>query len=288
MKHFILFLLFLLLSFPIFSEEKKGSIVLDGVEMEWDGFKVKESESDLDPYNTTFSDIEEGRFFLSTYEVTRESYVINEGELGESEVVHIKGTLSGPSVYIVCGVHGDEKAAWYAGIMLKSITISCGDVYILSPANTLGSERRSRYFYSSQDLNRSFPGKIDGNPAEKMAYAIFKDIERIKPDFVFDLHEAIVYTEGRDFLGSSYIFSDLSLMDDLFFSLLWATEDGEICKSPFGYNGPGPQGSINRVVTEELGIPCITVETFRGFDIKRRVFEQLDTVQFVLEYYGMV
>ena len=74
----------------------------------------------------------------------------------------------------------------------------------------------------------------------------------------------------------------------LFFDLLWATEDGEICHNAFSYTGPGPGGSINRTVTEELGIPVITVETFRGFDIKRRVYDQLDTVQFVLEYYGMV
>ena len=53
-----------------------------------------------------------------------------------------------------------------------------------------------------------------------MAYAIFQDIKRVEPDFVLDLHEAIVYTEGRDFLGSTYIFSDLDLMSDLFFDLL--------------------------------------------------------------------
>ena len=218
----------------------------------------------------------------------RETYTINENEVGETEVVHISSPVSGPVIYIVAGVHGDEKAAWYAGVMLENATIKCGDLYILSPANKPGAANRRRYFYSSQDLNRSFPGSMDGNQAEKMAVSIFQDIKRVEPDFVFDLHEAIVYTEGRDFLGSTYIFSDLDLMADLFFDLLWATEDGEICHNAFSYTGPGPGGSINRTVTEELGIPVITVETFRGFDIKRRVYDQLDTVQYVLNYYGMV
>ena len=289
MKYSLLFvLIFCFFLFPLYSESGKSTVTILGVEMEWDGYRVKESESDIDPYETSFDDIEEDRFFKNVYPVERETYTINENELGETEVVHISSPTSGPVIYVVAGVHGDEKAAWYAGVMLENVTIKCGDLYILSPANKPGAANRRRYFYSSQDLNRSFPGSMYGNQAEKMAASIFQDIKRVDPDFVFDLHEAIVYTEGRDFLGSTYIFSDLDLMADLFFDLLWATEDGEICHNAFSYTGPGPAGSINRTVTEELGIPVITVETFRGFDIKRRVYDQLDTVQFVLEYYGMV
>ena len=290
MKNVLLFLLISLLFLsPLFAESgEMETITILGVEMEWDGYKVKESESDLDPYTTTFNDIGEGRFFQVEYPVERESYSINSGEYGETEVVHIHSLNPGPSIYIVAGVHGDERAAWYAGIMMGKATIKCGDLYILAPANKPGAERRNRYFYASQDLNRSFPGTVDGNRAEKMAYAIFQDIKRVEPEFVLDLHEAILYTEGRDFLGSTYIFSNLDLMADLFFNLLWATEDGEICHNAFSYTGPGPAGSINRTVTDELEIPVITVETFRGFDIKRRVYDQLDSVQFVLKFYGMV
>ncbi|MGN1164383.1 MAG: succinylglutamate desuccinylase/aspartoacylase family protein [Candidatus Ornithospirochaeta sp.] len=270
------------------SGEEWTIVTVEGVEMEWDGYRVKESESDLDPYSTSFDDIGEGRFFQSSYPVEKETYTINQGNLGESEVVHIKGSAPGPVIYIVAGVHGDEKAAWYAGIMLESVTISSGDLYILSPANAPGAEKRRRYFFASQDLNRNFPGREDGNKAEKMAYAIYCDIERVKPSLVLDLHEAILYTSERDFLGSTYIFSNLDGMEDLFFSLLWATEDGEICHNDFGYNGPGPKGSINRSVTDGLGIPTITVETFRGFDIRRRVYDQLDTVQYILQWHGMV
>ena len=289
MKYSLIFIfIFCFLLFPLYSESGKNTVTILGVEMEWDGYKVKESESDLNPYETSFDDIGENRFFITEYPVERETYTINENEVGETKVVHISSPVPGPVIYIVAGVHGDEKAAWYAGVMLENATIKCGDLYILSPANKPGAENRRRYFYSSQDLNRSFPGSMDGNQAEKMAASIFQDIKRVEPDFVFDLHEAIVYTEGRDFLGSTYIFSDLDLMADLFFDLLWATEDGEICLNAFSYAGPGPGGSINRTVTEELGIPVITVETFRGFDIKRRVYDQLDTVQYVLNYYGMV
>jgi predicted deacylase len=138
-----------------------------------------------------------------------------------------------------------------------------------------------------QDLNRSFPGDPDGDEAQQLADAIFSDIRLRKPDIVLDLHEAIVMSQSRDFLGSTYIFTDLAGMEDLFFDLLFATQDGTICHNEFGYTGPGPDGSVNAEVTKRLHIPVITVETFRGFDIVRRVQDQLDTIGFVLDYYGM-
>jgi len=41
------------------------------------------------------------------------------------------------------------------------------------------------------------------------------------------------------------------------------------------------------VVTEELGIPVITVETLRAEPLAQRVQNQLEMVEFVLEYYEM-
>ena len=71
MKYISLLILLLSFSFPLFSTEKVNIL---GVEMEWDGYKVKESETDLDPYSTSFDDIGEGRFFQSEYPVDKERY----------------------------------------------------------------------------------------------------------------------------------------------------------------------------------------------------------------------
>ena len=169
-KYSLIFIcIFCFLLFPLYSECGKSTVTILGVEMEWDGYRVKESESDIDPYETSFDDIGENRFFTREYPVERETYTINENELGETEVVHISSPTSGPVIYGVAGVHGDEKAAWYAGVMLENAKIKCGDLYILSPANKPGAANRRRYFYSSQDLNRSFPGYMYGNQAEKIA-----------------------------------------------------------------------------------------------------------------------
>ena len=44
----------------------------------------------------------------------------------------------------------------------------------------------------------------------------------------------------------------------------------------------------NNTITTQLGIPTITVETFRGYEMERRIGDQLDVVQYVIRYYGMV
>ena len=49
---------------------------------------------------------------------------------------------------------------------------------------------------------------------------------------------------------------------------------------PLTLYGSPPQGSLNRTVTEQLGIPVITIET-------GRVRQQLDIVEFTLTRYGM-
>ncbi len=261
-------------------------VVVAGETVLWDGYRAWEPDSVLDIGNMVLSDF--GEFFTAVFPVTRESYRLMEGTLMETEVVHIHSDNEGPCVYIVGAVHGDEKAAWYAAMLTEQATISCGDLYVLAPANANGARNDTRYVVGRQDMNRSFPGDPDGNEAERIADAIFSDIAEKRPSLVLDLHEAIVMTSGRDFLGSTYIFTKLDGMEDLFMDLVFATQDGSICHNEFSVNGPGPDGSVNNTVTNLLGIPTITVETFRGFDIWRRVQDQLDTVQFVLGYLGML
>ena len=267
-------------------EEGWQVITIQGVEMLWDGYRVKEPQVDLDIDSMHFSDFGDD-FFTEVYPVEIERYTLCEGEIMESEVLHIKGAEEGPVMYIVAGIHGDEIAAWYAGRLLRNVTIKAGELYVLAPANANGARNRTRYVIDRQDMNRSFPGNPEGNEAERMAYAIYKDIERVKPFMVFDLHEAILYTEGRDFLGSNLIYTKLTGIEDLYFDMFFATEDGEICSNPYSNNGPGPIGSINNTVANQLGIPAITVETFRGFNIERRVHDQLDIVQYAMKYVGM-
>lgn len=105
---------------------------------------------------------------------------------------------------------------------------------------------------------------------------------------VLDLHEAITVRENRDFLGSSLIYTILDDIAELFLDMHTATQERTLCSEPFNFFGPGPLGSINNVVASTLGIPTITVETYRAYVLERRVEDQLAIVGYVLRYYGLV
>ena len=268
------------------SREKEGmTVAIGGETFAYDGYRVIEPEVTFDIYAKTVRDFVDD--FNADYPVVRESYLLTPGTDTETTVVKIAGAEPGPTVYVAAGIHGDERAAWYAGLMLQNASIKAGTLYVLAPANAWGAQRNLRRV-GEEDPNRCFPGAENGTMAQRICNAIFRDVEEKAPEILLDLHEAIVYTGGRDFLGSNLIYSSLTGMEDLFFDLLFATQDGEVTSLPFNINGPGPEGSMNRTVTVELGVPTITVETFRGFEMERRVSDQLKIVAYVLRYKGML
>ena len=138
------------------------------------------------------------------------------------------------------------------------------------------------------DPNRSFPGNPKGNEGEQMVHYIYQDLLDKKPDFVIDSHEARMMVNARDFLGSSLIFTDLSNMGDLFMQMIADSEEGKLFSEPLDYLSPAPKGSLNHTVTTKLNIPTITIETFRAYQMDRRIKDQLDVVNYVLSYFGMM
>lgn len=220
-----------------------------------------------------------------TTEIT--SYKLAEGTDMENEVVVLTSPNPGPVIYIVASVHGDEIAGYTAANKLKNMELDSGTLYILSPANKPGADLNVRYYHEKEDLNRAFPGKADGTKAEQYAKVIYDDIARVKPYLVMDLHEARTQATNRDFLGSSLIYTTLDGIDDMFLDMHLATQQGELCAEPFNFFGPGPIGSLNNTVATNLKIPVITVETYRAYQLERRVEEQLAVLGYVFNYNKM-
>jgi len=195
-----------------------------------------------------------------------------------------EGGQDGPAIYVVGGTHGDETAGWQAGIELRQAEIQAGTLYVAAPLNAYGAEHDQRKTRQERDLNRNFPGDPAGCDAEQIAWAVFEDIRDKQPALVLDLHEARVPEGSRDDLRSSIICGDVQSIGDLVLDLLEAFREED---RPLALYGSPPAGSLNRTVTEELGIPVITVETGRDEALARRVERQLAIVDFVLTWYNM-
>ena len=206
--------------------------------------------------------------------------------LGEDlSVTVLCGEADGPAVYVVAGVHGDETAGWRAGNLLKNACLRAGTLYIISPANVYGAANDQRKTAEERDLNRNFPGDADGCDAARIAAAIFSDIAQRQPALLLDLHEAHEASEnGADALGNSLICDASGETGELIWEMLLASENGTLCASPLTLYGSPPRGSINRAVSELIDVPAITVETLRTEALAQRVRNQLEIVQYVLQY----
>ena len=89
------------------------TVTIGGETFAYDGYRVIEPEVTFDIHTKTAADFVDD--FSTVYDVTRESYLLTPGADTETTVVKIVGAEPGPTIYVAAGIHGDERAAWYAG-----------------------------------------------------------------------------------------------------------------------------------------------------------------------------
>ena len=109
--------------------------------------------------------------------------------------IHIRRALKdGPVVFVTAALHGDEINGCGAVRQLiqdDDFQLERGALVLIPVLNFPAFERHSRYLPDRRDLNRSFPGSVDGSLASRMAYEIFNEIV-MRCDYGIDLHTASV------------------------------------------------------------------------------------------------
>jgi hypothetical protein len=174
-----------------------------------------------------------------------ESYVSTTIEI---PLTIINGIAEGPIIFVSAASHGDEcNGTAIARELIYGVDHSnLRGVLVVAPVlNLPGFLRNERDLPDGRDLNRNFPGKPDGNSAQRIAHAIFTKIVQ-QCDYGIDLHTA---TRGRSNI--------LQVRGDMA-----NTEVRRIARS-FGseivIDEAGLNGTLRRAATES-GIPTITAE----------------------------
>ena len=109
----------------------------------------------------------------------------------------IRGGKSSKRVCIVTGTHGDELEGQMVCYRLASLLgehtdLLNGTVDIYPALNPLGIDTMQRGIPNFDlDMNRIFPGIVDGTMAEQAAYAIVEDLRGA--DLVVDIHSSNLY-----------------------------------------------------------------------------------------------
>ena len=127
---------------------------------------------------------------------TREIYLkVSESFLAmgiQTPVTVIRGRNAGPTAFVMAAIHGDEiNGSDIVRRLIFDIDHEqlAGTLIAVPVVNIPGFLTQSRYLPYHRDLNRFFPGKKNGNNAERFAYRLFTEIVQ-KCQFGIDLHTA--------------------------------------------------------------------------------------------------
>jgi len=108
------------------------------------------------------------------------------------EIFLINGQEDGPVLVITAGIHAAEYASVAAALEVgQNLTPDglCGSVIIVPVVNQRGFRMRSIYVnpMDGLNLNRVYPGKVDGAPSEQIANWMFQNVMK-QATYYIDLH----------------------------------------------------------------------------------------------------
>lgn len=107
----------------------------------------------------------------------------------------INGRGEGPTLFLTAAIHGDELngVEIIKRVMKRPVLKSLrGCILAVPVVNIIGFIDQSRYLPDRRDLNRSFPGRVTGSLAARLAHLVATEIVA-NSNFGIDLHTGAVH-----------------------------------------------------------------------------------------------
>lgn len=172
-------------------------------------------------------------------------------------------------ISIVTGIHGDELEGQYVCFELarqieEHIENLTGIVDIYPAMNPLGIDSITRGIPAFDlDMNRLFPGNIDGNMTEYLAAEIMKDVSG--SDLVIDIHASNIFLTEIPQIRINELHEKqlVPFAQEANVDFIWVHGASTVLESTFAY-------SLN-----STGTPCLVVEMGVGMRITKEYGKQL-------------
>lgn len=172
-------------------------------------------------------------------------------------------------ISIVTGIHGDELEGQYVCFKLQQRIEEekeclSGIVDIYPAMNPLGIDSITRGIPAFDlDMNRLFPGNIEGNMTEYLAAGIMEDVAG--SDCVIDIHASNIYlTEIPQIrINAQHQEVLVPMAEELNMDFIWVHGASTVLESTFAY-------SLNRI-----GTPVLVVEMGVGMRITKAYGDQM-------------
>ena len=159
-----------------------------------------------------------------------------------------RGAEDGPVIFVTAALHGDElngTGAVREFVLDENLELKRGTLILVPILNLLAFDRHSRYLPDRRDLNRCFPGSLQGSLAGRIAHQIFDSLVR-RSDLGIDLHTASIRRTNYPNIRAD--------MSDLVAAQLAIDFGCEVILA-----GAGPKGSLRREAGK-AGCPTIVME----------------------------
>lgn len=187
----------------------------------------------------------------------------------KNRILPEKMPVDGKRISIVTGIHGDELEGQFVCYELQRRIAQkkeClnGIVDIYPAMNPLGIDSITRGIPAFDlDMNRLFPGNIDGNMTEYLAAEIIQDV--VGSDCVLDIHASNIYLTEIPQIRINEQHEDMlcSLAESVNVDLIWVHGASTVLESTFAH-------ALN-----SIGTPTLVVEMGVGMRVTRAYGEQL-------------
>ena len=172
-------------------------------------------------------------------------------------------------ISVVTGIHGDELEGQYVcyelGRRIEAEFDKLKGIVDIYPAmNPLGIDSITRGIPAFDlDMNRLFPGNIEGNMTEYLAAEIMKDVSG--SDLVVDIHASNIYLTEIPQIRINELHEDflVPVAKQANVDFIWVHGASTVLESTFAY-------SLN-----STGTPCLVVEMGVGMRITKAYGDQM-------------
>jgi hypothetical protein len=199
----------------------------------------------------------------------------------------------GPTAIIEAGIHGDEIAGVHALLEMleEGVEPARGRLIIIPAMNPPAYRARQRSRPGGLDLNRCFPGDADAEEPEKRLARRYMDLMLDEqPALVATLHESHkrYHPEVPPSFGQTIVYG-VEPMPAVVQRVVDAMN--EELEHPYErwapHHFPVPTSSTE-VIVEALGCVGLCIETWMGFDERRRIDMQRRVVELLLRDAGII
>lgn len=202
----------------------------------------------------------------------REEVRLMQGTEWEASGTIFHSGVAGPRVMVLGGVHGNEPGGWLAAEQVATWEVQSGMLIVLPRLNHRAAAAFQRTFDEIGDLNRMYPGALDGLPMSVMAYEITSLVRQWRPHWFWDMHESWgFFNERGENSGTAFIGQTITTTSAAAGAALEAIaarvnpqiaprEELVLRMRPGGQFGRGPGRSSLSMGTHVPGVEAVLVE----------------------------